>query len=190
MRSSGWQMKAVTICRICTKETCSKLENSRKIFPYCVTLALFSFIHSFNHWANIGGSMSDRDKSLWVTCASLKTLQSCLSHSPSPPFPSKRLRHTRWSGTTQEPAAAAAAKSLQSSDSWRPHGLQPTRLLHPWDFPGKSTGVGCHRLLRRRSLREGKYFQRQERSTAAGKRKKFGKYKGNSNCSSLNQPTC
>ena len=23
-----------------------------------------------------------------------------------------------------------------------PHGLQPTRLLHPWDFPGKSTGVG------------------------------------------------
>ena len=29
-------------------------------------------------------------------------------------------------------------------DSQRPHGLQPTRLLHPWDFPGKSTGVGCH----------------------------------------------
>ena len=24
----------------------------------------------------------------------------------------------------------------------RPHGLQPTRLLRPWDFPGKSTGVG------------------------------------------------
>ena len=34
------------------------------------------------------------------------------------------------------------------SDSQRPHGLQPTRLLHQWDFPGKSTGVGCHRLLR------------------------------------------
>jgi len=33
------------------------------------------------------------------------------------------------------------------SDSLRPHGLQPTRLLRPWDFPGKSTGVGCHRLL-------------------------------------------
>ena len=30
------------------------------------------------------------------------------------------------------------------SDSSRLHGLQPTRLLHPWDFPGKSTGVGCH----------------------------------------------
>ena len=26
--------------------------------------------------------------------------------------------------------------------------MQPIRLLHPWDFPGKSTGVGCHCLLR------------------------------------------
>ena len=31
-------------------------------------------------------------------------------------------------------------------DSMRPHRQQPTRLLHPWDFPGKSTGVGCHIL--------------------------------------------
>ena len=29
------------------------------------------------------------------------------------------------------------------SDSSLPHGLQPTRLLHPWDFPGKSTGVSA-----------------------------------------------
>ena len=34
------------------------------------------------------------------------------------------------------------------SDPQRPHRLQPTRLLCPWDFPGKSTGVGCHCLLR------------------------------------------
>ena len=27
------------------------------------------------------------------------------------------------------------------------HGLQPTRFFRPWDFPAKSTGVGCHRLL-------------------------------------------
>ena len=33
------------------------------------------------------------------------------------------------------------------SNSSRPHGLQPTRLFHPWDFPGKSIGVGCHCLL-------------------------------------------
>ena len=28
-----------------------------------------------------------------------------------------------------------------------PHGLQPTRLLCPWNFPGKNNGVGCHLLL-------------------------------------------
>ena len=33
------------------------------------------------------------------------------------------------------------------SDSVRPHRRQPTRLPHPWDSPGKSTGVGCHFLL-------------------------------------------
>ena len=33
------------------------------------------------------------------------------------------------------------------SDSQQPLGLQPTRLLRPWDFPGKSTGVGYHCLL-------------------------------------------
>ena len=33
------------------------------------------------------------------------------------------------------------------SDSQQPHGLQPTRLLRPWEFPGKSTGVGCPLLL-------------------------------------------
>ena len=33
------------------------------------------------------------------------------------------------------------------SDSVRPHRRQPTRLLCPWDSPGKNTGVGCHALF-------------------------------------------
>ena len=33
------------------------------------------------------------------------------------------------------------------SDSVWPHRQQPTRLCHPWDSPGKNTGVGCHFLL-------------------------------------------
>ena len=33
------------------------------------------------------------------------------------------------------------------SDSVRPQRRQPTRLPHPWDSPGKNTGVGCHFLL-------------------------------------------
>ena len=33
------------------------------------------------------------------------------------------------------------------SCSLRPCRLQPSRLLCPWDFPGKNTSVGCHILL-------------------------------------------
>ena len=57
------------------------------------------------------------------------------------PFPSPMHESEKWSRSVV-------------SDSSRPHGLQPTRLLHPWDFPGKSTGVGCHRLLRTRKGNE------------------------------------
>ena len=41
------------------------------------------------------------------------------------------------------------------SDFWRPHGLQPTRLLCPWNFPGKNIGVGCHALLQGNFLTQG-----------------------------------
>ena len=51
---------------------------------------------------------------------------------PAPsPYPVFYLLHS----------SAAAAKSLQSCLTLRPHRWQPTRLLRPWDFPGKSTGV-------------------------------------------------
>ena len=53
------------------------------------------------------------------------------------PFPSPMQESEKWKWS----------RSVVS-DSEQPHGLQPTRLLRPWDFPGKSTGVGCHRLLR------------------------------------------
>ena len=39
-------------------------------------------------------------------------------------------------------------KSISCAQLLATHGLQPTRLLYPWDFPGKSTGVGCHCFLR------------------------------------------
>ena len=56
-----------------------------------------------------------------------------------------------WSGLLFPSPLHESEKSKWScsvvSESSRPHGLQPTRLLRPWDFPGKSTGVGCHCLL-------------------------------------------
>ena len=41
------------------------------------------------------------------------------------------------------------------SDSLWPHGLQPTKLLCPWDSPGKNAGVGCHFLLQAIFLTQG-----------------------------------
>ena len=41
------------------------------------------------------------------------------------------------------------------SDSLQPYRLQPPRLLCPWDFPGKNTGVDCHALLQGIFLTQG-----------------------------------
>ena len=40
------------------------------------------------------------------------------------------------------------------SDSVWPHTWQPTRFYHPWDSPGKNTGVGCHFLLQCMKVKE------------------------------------
>ena len=49
--------------------------------------------------------------------------------------------------TMENRVTAAAAKSLQSCPTLRPHTRPPTRLPCPWDSSGKNTGVGCHFLL-------------------------------------------
>ena len=86
-----------------------------------------------------------------------KSLQSCPtlcdpidgSHQAPPSLGFSRQEH--WSGLPFPSPMHDNEKWKWScsvvSDSQRPHGLQPTRLLHPWDFPVKSTGVGCHCLL-------------------------------------------
>ena len=58
---------------------------------------------------------------------------------------SQRVKHDL---VTKPPPDPACGLSYFRSDSLRPHGLQPARLLCPWDFPGKNTRMGCHVLLR------------------------------------------
>ena len=48
---------------------------------------------------------------------------------------------------TSPSVQSACVSSLVTSTSLQPHGLEPTRLLCPWDSPGKNTGVGGHFLL-------------------------------------------
>ena len=41
-------------------------------------------------------------------------------------------------------ASGEACSVAQSCLTLQPHGLQPARLLCPWNSPGKDSGVGCH----------------------------------------------
>ena len=50
-------------------------------------------------------------------------------------------------------AMPSASGSSVVADSVQPHRRQPTRLPHPWDSPGKNTGVGCHFLLQCRKVK-------------------------------------
>ena len=74
------------------------------------------------------------------------------AHQAPPSLGFSRQEH--WSGLPFHSPMHESEKWKWSrsvvSDSSQPHGLQPTRLLHPWEFPGKSTGVGCHCLLQAR----------------------------------------
>ena len=81
---------------------------------------------------------------VWL-CATPETA----AHQAPPSLGFSRQEH--WSGLPVPSPVHESKKRKWSrsvvSDPQRPHGLQPTRLLRPWDFPGKSTGVGCHCLL-------------------------------------------
>ena len=82
-----------------------------------------------------------------------KSLQSCptlcdrIEGSP-PGFPVPGILQTRtleWVAISS-PMHKSESEVPQLCRTLRPHGLPPTRFLHPWDFPGKSTGVGCNSL--------------------------------------------
>ena len=92
----------------------------------------------------------------WVPAtAAAKSLQSCptlcdpIDDQAPPSLGFSRQEH--WSGLPFPSPMHESEKWKWSCsvmfDSSRPHGLQPTRLLRPWDFPGKRTGMGCHCLL-------------------------------------------
>ena len=88
-----------------------------------------------------------------TTLSAAKSLQSCPTlcdpingSPPGSPVPGTLQAKTlEWVAISFSNAWKWKVK--RKSLSWRPHGLQPTRLLRPWDFLGKNTGVGCHCLL-------------------------------------------
>ena len=93
-----------------------------------------------------------------AAAAAAKSLQSCPplcdpinGSPPGSPIPGiLQTRTLEWVAISFSNAQKIKSERsrLVVSDSLQPHGLQPTRLLCPWDFPGKRTGLGCHCLLR------------------------------------------
>ena len=56
--------------------------------------------------------------------------------------------HKHWASFIQIfPECCCCQVTSVVSDSVQPQRQQPTRLRHPWDSPGKNTGVGFHFLL-------------------------------------------
>ena len=90
---------------------------------------------------------------VYFGCAAAESLQSCPTlcdprdgSPPGSPGPGMlQARALEWAAISFSNAWKWSRSVV--SDSSQPRGLQPTRLLRPWDFPGKSTGVGCHCLL-------------------------------------------
>ena len=76
-------------------------------------------------------------KSTGVACKSVLVLEGLQRHRTN----TRKINRKTYTYKESESEAAQSCPTLQ------PHGLQPTRLLHPWDFPGRSTGVACHCLL-------------------------------------------
>ena len=57
--------------------------------------------------------------------------------------------------TYLDPSFGKESEVARSCLTLQFHGLQPARLLCPWDSPGKYTGVGCNFLLQGIFLTEG-----------------------------------
>ena len=75
------------------------------------------------------------------SCVRLCATPLTAAHQAPPSFGFSRQEH--WSGFPFPSPMHESEKWKWSrsvmSNSQRPHGLQPTRLLRPWDFPGKSS---------------------------------------------------
>ena len=110
-------------------------------YPYWICYNIFSFFFF-----------------LASAAAAAKSLQSCPTlldpidgSPPRSPVPGiLQARTLEWVAISFSNAWKwkVKVKSLSSVQFFLTHRLQPARLLRPWDFPGKSTGVGCRCLLR------------------------------------------
>ena len=101
-------------------------------------------MQNYDHTVSLLLLLLSRFSRVWLCATSWTAV-----YQASPSMGFSRQKH--WSGLLFPSPMHESGKWKWSrsvmSDSVQPHGLQPTRLLLPWDSPGKNTGVGCHFLL-------------------------------------------
>ena len=128
----------------------TKLNRKKKIFPY-VKNSGFTCLFFFSNCELLFCIAA-------AAATAAKLRQSCPtlcdpmdSSPPGSPVPGiLQARTLEWVAISFSNALKWKVKvksSVVSNSSW-PYCPHPTRLLCPWDFSGKSTGVGCHCLLR------------------------------------------
>ena len=78
-----------------------------------------------------------------------------LSNSRIFPYPTEETTHPLAASLNSSLPHSVSESGSVLSNSSGPHGVQPARLLCPWDFPCKNTGMGCHVLLQGIFLTQG-----------------------------------
>ena len=132
------------------------MTNHHLNLPFLLTNSLTEITYEFIWlsklwWNNCYAAAAAAAKSLQLCPTLCDPIDGSLPGSPVPGI--LHARTLEWVAISFSNAWKWKLKMKSLSRVWvlatpcEPWGLQPTRLLHPWDFPGKSTGVGCHRLL-------------------------------------------
>ena len=85
-------------------------------------------------WAAIYGVTQSRTQLKRLSSSSSSSIDTCRGMNESP------HKYEQYKSKKSESCSVI-------SDSLQPHGLQPARLLCPWDSPGQDTGVGSHSLF-------------------------------------------
>ena len=151
--SNEWNFRKISSTSI-TQVTCLPLSQWRAgwLTVPPSRRAIWSYVGKNTDATVAQGYMATR-----LSAAAAKLLQSCPTlcdpidgSPPGSPIPGiLQARTLEWAAIFFSNAWKwkGKVKSLSHVQLLATHGLQPTRLLHSWDFPGKSTGVGCHHLL-------------------------------------------
>ena len=132
---------------------------TKRIRKTCNKITCFNWVNKIQTESH--GHRKKKSESVRQSCpaaAAAKSHQSCPTlcnpidgTSPGSPVPGiLQARTLEWGAISFSNAWKwkLKVKSLSHVRLFTTPGLQPTRLLRPWDFPGKSTGMGCHVLVK------------------------------------------